>query len=183
VELLGYFMALGRLGHINPFFYRFPAIKTGFCLLINQIAQQPMKKTFFNVAYVIDDSKVAGKLHCKVLQKLEIADDIRNYCNPIEGLKDLIADLVTHKKVLLLIDLDMPNLNGVDLLEVLSKLQIDPQQLSVYIISSTLGEHLDKEILYNRFVRRHLTKPLKKEELVIHQLKLLYQRKKSLKVS
>ena len=142
-----------------------------------------MKKTYFDVAYVIDDSKVAVKMHSKVLQKLEVADDIRNYDNPVEGLKAIVADLVGSKKVLLLVDLDMPNLNGVDFLEVLSKLSIHPQQLSVYIISSTIGEHLHQEILYNRFVRRHLTKPLKKEELVIHQLKLLYQRKKGLQAS
>ena len=152
-------------------------------MLIHQRPKQTMKKTSFDVAYVIDDSKVAGKVHSKILQKLELADAIRNYDNPVEGLKAVVSDLVQAKKVLLLVDLDMPNLNGVDFLEVLSKLSINPKQLSVYIISSTLGEHLHKEILYNPFVRRHLNKPLKKEELVIHQLKLLYKRKKGLQAS
>ncbi len=152
-------------------------------MLTNEIVSQKMQKTYFDVAYVIDDSKIAGKIHAKIVQKLNVSDEIKNYSDPILGLKDLVQDLVTYKKVLLLIDLDMPNLNGADLLEVLSKMQIDSQQLSVYIISSTIGDFLHKEILYNRFVRRHLTKPLKEEELAVHQLKLLYRRNREREAS
>ncbi len=151
-------------------------------MLIIANSPQKMQKAYFDVAYVIDDSKIAGKIHSKIVQKLQLAREIKNYHNPVYGLKNLVQDLVDQKKVLLLVDLDMPHLNGTDLLEVLSKMRVDSQQLSVYIISSTLGEHLHKEILYNRFVRRHLTKPLKKEELVVHQLKLLYKRNVQRKV-
>lgn len=136
-----------------------------------------MFKNYFDIAYVIDDSKIVGKLHSRIIEKLSISQEIKNYHNPVKGLKNLIKDIMAQQRVLLLIDLDMPELNGPDFLEVISELKVDPSKLSIYIISSSISEHLHCEILYNRCVRRHISKPLKKEDLVYQQLKILYKRR------
>ncbi|WP_350288629.1 response regulator [uncultured Croceitalea sp.] len=136
-----------------------------------------MFKNYFDIAYVIDDSKIVGKLHSRIIEKLSISQEIKNYHNPVQGLKNLIRDIMAEQKVLLLIDLDMPELNGPDFLEVISELNVDPSKLSIYIISSSISEHLNCEILYHRCVRRHISKPLKKEDLVYQQLKILYKRR------
>jgi CheY-like chemotaxis protein len=137
-----------------------------------------MFQNYFDITYVIDDSKIVGKIHTRIIEKLNISKQIKNYHKPVEGLKNLIRDIMADQKVLLLIDLDMPELNGPDFLEVISELNMDPSRLSIYIISSSITDHLDREILYNRCVRRHIPKPLKKEDLIYQQLKVLYKRRK-----
>jgi response regulator RpfG family c-di-GMP phosphodiesterase len=135
-----------------------------------------MFTSYFDVAYVIDDSKIINKLHSKIIQKLNITKEIKNYDNPIDALKNLVTDLVEKKATLVLLDLDMPNLNGADLLEVISALNLPSSQLSIYVISSTIGDYLHREIMYNKYIKRHIQKPLKKEDLVFRQLRVLYNR-------
>lgn len=135
-----------------------------------------MFNNYFDITYIIDDSKIVGKLHSKIIEQLGVSREIKNYNDPIIGLKNFIRDIMGNQKVLLLIDLDMPKFNGKDFLEVISGINIDPSRLSIYIISSSITEYLDSEVLYDKCVLRHITKPLKKEDIFYEQLEVLFNK-------
>lgn len=119
----------------------------------------------FDVSYVIDDSEVTCKVHKKLLEKSKLSKNQLSYSSPVQALKFLVRDINAQKKILVLLDLEMPKVNGIDFLDIITGLNASNEQLSVYVVSSTIYEHLDNTVIYNPIVKRHLKKPLKPKDL------------------
>ncbi|MEP0460148.1 MAG: response regulator [Flavobacteriaceae bacterium] len=119
----------------------------------------------FDVSYVIDDSEVTCKVHKKLIEKSKLSKKQLAFSSPVQALKFLVRDIKTQKKILLLLDLEMPMVNGIDFLDIITGINASDEQLSVYIVSTTIYEHLDNAVIYNPIVKRHLKKPLESKDL------------------
>ncbi|UII79704.1 response regulator [Flagellimonas sp. CMM7] len=119
----------------------------------------------FDVSYVIDDSEVTCEVHKKLLEKSKLSKNQLAYSSPVQALKFLVRDIKAQKKILVLLDLEMPGVNGIDFLDIITGLEASNKQLSVYVVSSTIFEHLDNAVIYNSIIKRHFKKPLKPKDL------------------
>lgn len=119
----------------------------------------------FDVSYVIGDSEVTCKVHKKLLEKSKISKNQLAYSSPVQALKFLVRDIKAQKKILVLLDLEMPGVNGIDFLDIITGLEASNKLLSVYVVSSTIFEHLDNAVIYNSIIKRHFKKPLKPKDL------------------
>ncbi|PWL39006.1 hypothetical protein DKG77_12330 [Flagellimonas aquimarina] len=119
----------------------------------------------FDVSYIIDDSEVTCKIHKKLLEKSRLSKSQKMYSSPVQALKFLVRDIKAKKKILVLLDLEMPGVNGIDFLDIITGLEASAQQLSVYVVSSTILEHLDNSVIYNSIIKRHFKKPLSPKDL------------------
>jgi len=70
------------------------------------------------------------------------------------------------KKILVLLDLNMPMLNGWSFLEQFKEECLaNKEHITIYILSSTIDPNEIKRIKANKLVSGHITKPLTLEEL------------------
>jgi len=135
-----------------------------------------MSVPFFDITYIVDDSTTARFIHSEIIKQLGVSEKIINSNSSIDALKSLIIDLIDEKRVLLLLDIEMPILDGLNFLDIISELRLKKSQLCVFIVSSRIGDNIARETLYHRLVQKILCKPIRKNEIE-QELELFYQGK------
>ena len=113
---------------------------------------------------IVDDSKMARKRIKEALIKLEI-----DYSISGEG-EDGVQGLELYKELkpnLIITDLEMPNMNGLELIEEIRKLDAS---LHIIVISSLSNEQIKQTIKHDRFAD-FIKKPIDERILKIQLLK------------
>lgn len=48
-----------------------------------------MNKFAYHTVFIVDDNKTSNFVHRHLLRRISVADDIRDFTNPIDALKEL----------------------------------------------------------------------------------------------
>ncbi|MDG2433405.1 response regulator [Flavobacterium sp.] len=117
---------------------------------------------------IIDDDPIYRMIVSKTIERIDIEMQIEHCENGQCGL-DLLKELsTTDKPIIVLLDINMPLVNGWDFLELIIQNKFyDISALSIYIVSSSTDESdLIKAKKYN-FLKGFVHKPIHKEELLV----------------
>ncbi len=119
----------------------------------------------YDLIYLVDDFDVVNFLHRILLRKLGLEERVKVFTNPEKALKDIRAHGGKDSRILILLDINMPEMSGFEFLEHMMAGSF-PQFIDVIIVTSSVSESdmiLAKE--YPRFVRDFVTKPLQINKL------------------
>lgn len=113
---------------------------------------------------LVDDDTIIDYLHKKILKKAGINDPIITVFNGQEAIDQLFTfnNIMEEKdSVLILLDLNMPILNGWQFLEEFKTLQHELKyQTAIYILSSSINPDDIQMAENNKLVKGYLKKPL-----------------------
>ncbi|TDO94543.1 response regulator [Flavobacterium sp. 245] len=121
----------------------------------------PLNPTFLLIEDNLIDQLVIKQLFKKVLG----IDQVHLANNGKEGLQWLFYNLETCTPLIILLDIQMPIMNGFDFLKTFD--QFDEKyknDIQIYVLSSTLDQDEIDEITKNKYVQKMLSKPFPIEE-------------------
>ncbi len=119
----------------------------------------------YDLIYLVDDFDMVNLLHRILLRKLGLEEKVQVFTNPDNALRDLLTRNAENKRILILLDINMPEMSGFMFLDHLEK-GFFPRNIDVIIVTSSVSDSdriLAKE--YPRFVRDFVVKPLQFEKL------------------
>lgn len=114
---------------------------------------------------VVDDDRVFNLMAKILLRDTGIADNPISCTNGQEAITLLEEQQPTNQSILLLLDINMPVMDGWDVLEALQTLP-DRQKIHVVIVTSSIDKaDREKAHTYGQLIS-YLVKPIKRENLV-----------------
>jgi len=117
---------------------------------------QELKRSHEVTIMVVDDDDVDAMGIERALKKLKILNPVVRARDGIEGLSILRQPDVVHKPYILLLDINMPRMNG---LEMLTILRNDPALSSTVVFMLTTSKiDEDKVAAYNQHVAGYIVK-------------------------
>jgi len=124
---------------------------------------------------LVDDDEIANFIHQSFLEEVNIADRILTAQNGREALQ-LIQQgkMEVHgKPVLILLDINMPVMNGHEFLDAFNQLEPEKRQLFKVVVLSSSNNTTDVNRAYQKGAVGYLNKPLERAEIntLVDQLK------------
>ncbi|MEY2924263.1 MAG: hypothetical protein RLZZ337_811 [Bacteroidota bacterium] len=117
------------------------------------------------IAIVDDDSIFQFSTKVKI-QKLELASEIIIFNDCEEILEFLKSDKKKSSIDIILLDINMPMLDGWDFLEEYAKLQVENDlHHTIYMLSSSINPVDVEKAKNNKWVEDYIIKPIKDEDL------------------
>ncbi|GLB53606.1 response regulator [Neptunitalea chrysea] len=116
---------------------------------------------------IIDDDKIYQSLTKRMLLKLVDEIDIEQFLDgsdAFESFREKIASGEQLPKVVLL-DINMPTMDGWEFLSKLEKLKIDFSEVDIHIVSSSIAIQDMEKAKANVNILGYITKPIKPEIL------------------
>ena len=108
---------------------------------------------------IIDDDPLYHLIIKKILNKLGFQNS-KAFLDPFEGLEFLLS--TTHLPDVLLLDINMPGINGWELLDELETSAKSFAEMDIYIVTSSIDKYdTDKSSKYK--IAGYLNKPVKSE--------------------
>lgn len=128
---------------------------------------------------LIDDDSMTNFLNKRLIEKLEITDTIAVWQYAEDALEHLKNVSISELPDIILVDLNMPRMNGWEFLGCYQKLHLKIRKnISIYILSTSNNpDDLENAKKYSE-LKGFITKPLTKETL--YSLVPLYQKKTSI---
>lgn len=114
--------------------------------------------------YVIDDDAVIFLIINRSLLKQSFFPQPETFENAANALQKIKLDYSIDEEFLVLLDINMPGMNGWEFLEELAGFA-DPRNMFVAVFSSSINERDYRKAAENRFVVKYITKPLTKNAL------------------
>lgn len=108
---------------------------------------------------VVEDDSVMAFLHNEVIKKNNISSSPLSFPNGKEALNFLISDTAANSSYIILLDLNMPVMNGWEFLDALEKTEISYRTKVIIVTSSIDPADQKKSGLYPT-VCFYLSKPL-----------------------
>lgn len=111
---------------------------------------------------VIDDEPGILFLHDLILSEYNLSNKIFTFSNPKEGLSFILKTVDSNTPLVVILDINMPVLNGWEILDKLEKLE---KKENIYVVMATSSiQKLDKEkSLMYKTVKMYVEKPLELE--------------------
>jgi CheY-like chemotaxis protein len=117
----------------------------------------PLTEKLLNILLIEDDQVDVMNVR-RAFEKNRIVNPLHVAANGIEGLEMLRENLVPSQRRLILLDLNMPRMNG---LEFLRALRADPAlHATPVVVLTTSNDERDKVEAYNLNVAGYLLKPV-----------------------
>ncbi len=119
----------------------------------------------YSQIYLVDDFEMSNLFHKAIFKKLQVGDDIRVFTNPIKALTDIRLKLEKSDRILILLDVNMPEMNGFEFLDIMVRENF-PLKIDVIVATSSISQtDRSKAQEYPQYVRDFVTKPLKIDSL------------------
>ena len=123
------------------------------------------------IVAVVDDDNVILFLHKKILQKAKFDESLYTF-NSAKKALDFFDKLPDNAEpILLFLDINMPVMNGWDLLEVIHQVGFEKEVHVVMVTSSVDASDKEKAFSYSKVID-FVEKPL--DELALQRLKLRF---------
>lgn len=114
----------------------------------------------YSEIYLVDDMLMVNVQHQVLIRQLGLEDRVRSFTNPEEALDELRFKVEKQEPILVLLDINMPEMTGFEFLEFMI-LEKFPQTIDVVIVSSSnLKEDRILAEQYPQYVRDFVTRPL-----------------------
>lgn len=119
-----------------------------------------MAKSESNIpVVVIDDEPGILFLHELMLSESNLSDQISIFSNPKEGMDFIIETVQSNSPILVLLDINMPTINGWEILDKLDDLNIGGKVYVIMATSSIQKSDKDKSLEY-KSVKMYIEKPI-----------------------
>ncbi len=119
----------------------------------------------YSQIYLVDDFDLSNLLHKALFRKLQVGEDINVFTNPEKALDDLRLMIGKPERILILLDVNMPEMSGFEFLEIMKR-EGFPDSIDVIIATSSISEKDRAQAKeHPQFVKDFITKPLKLERL------------------
>ncbi len=116
---------------------------------------------------VVDDSKLDCFIAEKIIRNTGISDTIKSFLQAPEAL-EYIKALPEHQRTIMLVDIQMPLMNGFEFVEAFEKLPKEiTDNYTIYIISSSINENDLVRVHTYATVKQFLNKPLTSNNLAV----------------
>lgn len=121
---------------------------------------------FNSTILLIEDNLIDQLVTKQLLKKILDINQIFVANNGLEGLQWIIKNKKVKQKLIILLDIQMPIMNGFEFLDIFQTLNMEIQkETQIYVVSSTLDSDEIEQIRKNEFVQDFLNKPIPVEEL------------------
>jgi CheY-like chemotaxis protein len=116
---------------------------------------------------LIDDDELINFIHRQVILSVEPEAEIEIVLSAEEGVDKIkgIAESVDNNRVVVFVDINMPEINGFELLRRLTPAISDKENLQLYMVSSSLFESDKEQAMAFPFVKGYHEKPLSKTDI------------------
>lgn len=112
---------------------------------------------------LVDDEVISNFLHTSMLQQIGYTDEIDTALNGKEAIQ-MVSDATTLPDIILL-DINMPIMNGFEFLEELQKLRLNSEKdIHISIISSS-SHPVDLERAKKFGITNYLVKPITEDDM------------------
>lgn len=126
-----------------------------------------LSKLTYHTVLIIDDNATSNLVHKHVLGRISIAENILTFSNPIEGLEQLRSELLNpEKRILVLLDIHMPEMNGFEFLDACACFSDKHEVLDILMVTSSID---DRELQLGTeytLVKKVISKPLKGNQIM-----------------
>lgn len=121
---------------------------------------------FKSTILLIEDNLIDQLVTTQLLKKVLHIDQIIVTNNGKEGLQWITENKKPNQSLIILLDIQMPVMNGFEFLNEFEKLNEEiKKEIKIYVISSTLDSDEIKLIKHNIYVKDFLNKPFPIDEL------------------
>lgn len=121
---------------------------------------------FNSTILLIEDNLIDQLVTKQLLKKVLDINQVFIANNGLEGLQWIIKNKKPQQKLVILLDIQMPVMNGFEFLDIFQTLNAEiKKETQIYVVSSTLDSDEIEQIRENEFVRDFLNKPIPIEEL------------------
>lgn len=119
----------------------------------------------YSQIYLVDDFEMANLFHKALFKKLQVGDNINVFTNPVKALTDIRLRLGESERILILLDINMPEMSGFEFLNVMASENFSCE-IDVIVATSSISEtDITKAKEFPQFVRDFVTKPVKIDRL------------------
>jgi CheY-like chemotaxis protein len=115
------------------------------------------------VICIIDDDPIYQFLIHKIIGNSEAGHDVMFFKNGKEALDYFTVDLDKNLPEIILLDLEMPVMDGWDFLKEIDKLQIDKPE--IYIVSSSISHEDREKVKAFPKIKGHFSKPINSNKI------------------
>jgi CheY-like chemotaxis protein len=117
----------------------------------------------YQTCLLIDDSPIDNFINSSIIKSTQLVSEIIIMQLPAEALAMLEAEQI--KPDIIFLDITMPVMNGFEFLKEYEKLNINKEDIQIFMLSTSINKEEINKAINNKFVRKFFTKPLTRQML------------------